>query len=172
MVVCFPKLIGEALLPLKKEYMDKRPKQNGFTLMELLVVIAIIGFLAALVLTVVTTARAKTRDAARLSAIHQVQVALELYFTTCNGYPVATNVTLGTDSQSFYSGGSNCAGGGFGTSPSGSVFLFQTPSNPLPNGVDYVYNGGANSYTISFELEGLSGGLLPGSHTATAKGFQ
>lgn len=52
----------------------------GFTLIELLVVIAIIGVLASIVLASLNTARAKSRDARRITDIKQIQLALELYF--------------------------------------------------------------------------------------------
>lgn len=52
----------------------------GFTLIELLVVIAIIGVLASIVLASLNSARAKSRDARRITDIKQLQLALELYF--------------------------------------------------------------------------------------------
>ena len=54
-------------------------QQRGFTLIELLVVIAIIGLLSSVVLASLNGARAKGRDARRLSDLKQVQVALELF---------------------------------------------------------------------------------------------
>lgn len=53
--------------------------QKAFTLIELLVVIAIIGILSSVVLASLNTARAKGRDARRVSDIKQIQLALELY---------------------------------------------------------------------------------------------
>jgi type II secretion system protein G len=62
-------------------------ESRGFTLIELLVVIAIIGILSAVVLASLNTARAKGRDAARQTAIHNIQVALELYYSVNGQYP-------------------------------------------------------------------------------------
>lgn len=59
--------------------MKKLSPKNGFTLLELLVVIAIIGVLSAIVISSVSTARAKGRDAKRKSDLHQIQNAIELY---------------------------------------------------------------------------------------------
>ncbi|MEO5646523.1 MAG: type II secretion system protein [Candidatus Paceibacterota bacterium] len=61
---------------------------RGFTLIELLVVIAIIGILASVVLSSLSTARIKGRDARRLSDMHQLQIALEMYYSQYGVYPV------------------------------------------------------------------------------------
>lgn len=72
-----------------------RPGPRGFTLIELLVVIAIIGLLSSIVLASLNTARGKARDAHRLSELHQVEIALELYYSTYGSYPPACGGTLG-----------------------------------------------------------------------------
>lgn len=58
---------------------------RGFTLIELLVVIAIIGIISGMVLTSVTSTRARARDAKRISDLQQIQTALELYRSDYNG---------------------------------------------------------------------------------------
>lgn len=62
---------------------------RGFTLIELLVVIAIIGILSSVVLASLNTAREKSRDAARVSDVRQIQLALELFFDSNGEYPIA-----------------------------------------------------------------------------------
>ncbi|HEY4476949.1 MAG TPA: type II secretion system protein [Candidatus Paceibacterota bacterium] len=60
---------------------------SGFTLIELLVVIAIISLLSSIVLASFTQARARARDAVRLSDLHQIRLALELFFDDKGHYP-------------------------------------------------------------------------------------
>jgi prepilin-type N-terminal cleavage/methylation domain-containing protein len=71
-------------------------KKLGFTLVELLVVIAIIGLLASIVLVSLNRARAKARDAKRLSDINQMITAIELYYSDNNAYPSCTGNTVCT----------------------------------------------------------------------------
>lgn len=75
--------------------MNKISQKNvnvGFTLVELLVVIAIIGILTAVVSVQFGQARAKARDAKRVSDIAQLQLVFEAYYDRCGEYPkLATN---------------------------------------------------------------------------------
>ncbi|MCX6731429.1 MAG: prepilin-type N-terminal cleavage/methylation domain-containing protein, partial [Candidatus Parcubacteria bacterium] len=65
--------------------------KKGFTLIELLVVISIIGLLSSIVLASLNSARAKARDAKRMSDLHQLQLALELYYNQYGQYPDVQN---------------------------------------------------------------------------------
>jgi len=66
-----------------------KKNEKGFTLVELLVVITIIGILATLILLQLGTARAKARDAKRISDVSQIRTASELFFDDNGGsFPV------------------------------------------------------------------------------------
>ena len=64
-------------------------KTKGFTLVELLVVIAIIGILSSVVFASLQSARAKARDARRVSDVDQIKLALELYYDANGQYPAS-----------------------------------------------------------------------------------
>jgi general secretion pathway protein G len=54
--------------------------KKGFTLVELLVVIAIIGILSTIAFISLNRARAKARDAKRVSDVRELMSALEIYY--------------------------------------------------------------------------------------------
>ena len=141
-------------------------KKKGFTLIELLVVIAIIGLLSTLAVVALNSARQKARDAKRVADIKQIQTALELYYNDQSGYPVATG-TLGSTNFA-------CLGtAGFGAAACADVYMGLVPTNPTPNGADYVYTSTADDeYSITFNLEGTTGGLGSGARTASQNGIQ
>ncbi len=153
--------------------------KKGFTLIELLVVIAIIGLLATLSVVALNNARQKSRDAKRVSDIKQIQTALELYFADANSYPSGSNITLGGTAYDTLS-----SDNGFASSGAGTTYMGQVPANPTPGGSDYVYNASPTSctgsssgtacsaYELSFTLEGATGGLHSGAHTANANGIE
>lgn len=133
--------------------------RKGFTLIELLVVIAIIGLLSTLAVVALNNARLKSRDAKRASDIKQIQTALELYFNDCNQYPSALATATANGCPT---------GTTFGT------FMGLIPTNPTPNGATYTYSSASpySTYTLTFTLEGATGGLAAGAHTASPSGIQ
>lgn len=62
---------------------------RAFTILELLVVIAIIGLISAIVIAILTQARADSRDSKRLADIKEIQKALELYYDDASSYPAS-----------------------------------------------------------------------------------
>src|SRR3989344_5662451 len=142
--------------------MEKR--QQGFTLIELLVVISIIGLLASVVLVALNGARAKSRDAKRVADMNQFAKALELYFNSCNSYPVVTSSTTLTSSISIYQGTAASCGfntgsggnGGISSTPSGTV-LARFATAPTPGDSALCQTGSNNSYVYrSFDNTNLT----------------
>lgn len=150
--------------------MKMQLNKKGFTLIELLVVIAIIGLLSTLAVVSLGNARAKSRDTKRVADIKQIQTALELYFADQNGYPAGTALVLGGAETSDTLSSTN----GFAGAAAGTTYMGQVPANQGPGGADYVYDQQSSgiSYTLSFELEGVTGGLEAGAHTASPAGIQ
>ena len=141
--------------------------KKGFTLIELLVVIAIIGLLSTLSVLALNSARARSRDAKRITDIKQIQTALEMYYNDAGVYPPDTLIASG--SVEF---GSN-------------VYMMKIPTAPTPvdgascvtdgtNTYVYDYNdssGFGGSYTLTYCLGAATGGVLAGSNTATPAGI-
>lgn len=133
---------------------------KGFTLIELLVVIAIIGLLSTMAVVALNNARQKARDAKRVSDIKQIQTALELFFNDASSYP-----TIGSIAE---------AGA---VAYKGTTYMAIVPSNPAPNGTAYTYTGlgtfpNVTSYNLSYTLEGQTGDIPAGIHTATPSGIK
>jgi prepilin-type N-terminal cleavage/methylation domain-containing protein len=76
-------------------------KKKGFTLVELLVVIAIIGILSSVAIVNLNSARAKARDAKRISDLNVYRMALIAYATNNNGkFPAQAG--MGTETNFLY----------------------------------------------------------------------
>ncbi len=138
--------------------------KKGFTLIELLVVIAIIGLLSTLAVVALGSARAKSRDAKRVSDIRQIQTALELYYADQNAYPTGSAVTLGGSSAACLNAS------GFTTAGCSSPYMGVVPSAPTPGAYTYTVSG-TTAYTLTGTLEGAVGNLAAGAVTATQNGL-
>ncbi len=124
-----------------------RLRAKGFTLIELLVVIAIIGILSSVVLASLNNARAKARDAERLSDMQQVVRALELYANDNGGnYPVAGS-WMGVCSNF----GSKGTSGANGWVPNlAPTYMPELPVDPKPVGTNgcYLYKSTGTDYML------------------------
>ena len=78
---------AKELKPLFRLMNTCKKNNKSFTLIELLVVISIIAILSTIVLININKARAKARDARRLSDIKAILLALELYYDKYERYP-------------------------------------------------------------------------------------
>jgi len=73
---------------------------KGFTLIELMVTMAIIALLSGILILSTNGARAKARDATRISDVGQLQLSLQLFYDRCSQYPstLATTAANGCPS--------------------------------------------------------------------------
>lgn len=78
-------------------------QKKGFTIIELIVVIAIIAILAAVVMVNVTGYIAKSRDTRRKADLHNIAIALDMYFANNGHYPINTAEAVPGDMQEYYS---------------------------------------------------------------------
>lgn len=122
----------------------------GFTILEVLIVLAVFGLLATLAVLSLNSARARVRDAQRLSDVGTVSAALSRYWLEKATYPSSAGILLGAP-------GTNTevlSAGGFekrekAQSP---IYLDRLPAGPKV-GEYYRYKGGANGYSIRFVTE-------------------
>lgn len=125
---------------------NKKFTSEGFTLVELLVVIAIISLLSSVVIASLRSAREKARDARRLSDIHQLTLAFNLYVDSNGDFPAEGGVThcIGVPA------GQTCWGdrvmpGSDSLITALTPYISVLPTDPLPDrgwGDRYLYNDG------------------------------
>lgn len=118
---------------------------RGFTLVELLVVISIIAILTGIIVTNLTSSRAKARDAKRVSDLGQIQLAIELYYDRCKQYPpmpLAPDTTTCTVS---------------GKTVPLTDYLKAVPTPPTTaTPYEYFPNDNHNDYVLHVTLEGYN----------------
>ncbi len=131
-------------------------KSRGFTLIELLVVIAIIGILSSIVLAALGSAKAKARDATRMSDIRQLRIAIESAKDQNGGKPPSTGGTL------YCLGASSCWGGAVNNPTVDAAigsYINPIPLDPIPTRVygAYLYQS-PGSYWLPAPIGTVSGG--------------
>jgi type II secretion system protein G len=152
--------------------MKNKNLQSGFTLIELLVVIAIIGILSSVVLASLNSSRAKSRDAVRLSNMHEIFNALELY-------------RLDQDQVINYTGWLGTMPAGAGLNQLVSLgYLSSLPTDPTYTGTsnDYYYRNNPGTYVcisdsdpktycIRFLMENANANGPAGFYCLTSRGI-
>lgn len=157
--------------------------KRGFTLIELLVVIAIIALVGTFAAVAVNSARAKQRDATRLSQVRQLQSGLEDFFNERNTYPAGDRLPLGDAAlsacMSLDGFGGDCGSDRtvfmrviIPTIDSGLSGLVGC-GTPARNAYCYSQTVQGTGYQIEFELErGVAeAGLAKGVNCATPDGM-
>lgn len=126
--------------------------KKGFTLIEILIVVAIIAILASIVLVGLTGARAKARDAKRISDVTSVQNVLELYYTRCGFYPGQVDCGEAANPANWVDLSAALTGSGLGVT--------GIPKEQITGHEDYSYSVDTNAstnrqgYVLSVQLEG------------------
>jgi prepilin-type N-terminal cleavage/methylation domain-containing protein/prepilin-type processing-associated H-X9-DG protein len=121
--------------------MRRRDSEGGFTLIELLVVIAVIAILAAILFPVFAQARGKARQAACLSNVRQIGLAVSLYVQDYDEtFPNGINVYDGWRIWA----GEGWAGQCMAYNHNGPLFRCPSdtsgPQSPLDSVDSYAYN--------------------------------
>ena len=116
--------------------------KKAFTLIELLVVIAIIGLLSTLSIIALNSARAKARDAKRISDVKQMQVALEMFYNDTADYPIVASMAAGAPIYS----------------DPAAPFLRAIPTPPTPADGPACINDVGTTYSATTYLYTKTGG--------------
>jgi prepilin-type N-terminal cleavage/methylation domain-containing protein len=139
-------------------------EKRGFTLIELLVVIAIIGVLSSVVLTSLNAARAKARDAQRISSMLEIRKALLLYYSDNGAYPIEAR-WASSNSNACGSGRIGTLSGSTGYIPNlAPKYISVLPVDPKANNLacqGFLYASTANGSDYV-----LLDNLLPESYPA------
>lgn len=149
---------------------------QGFTLVELLVVISIIALLSTLAIMSLNLARQKSRDAKRVADMRQFYSAMETFHinnktykpTGCATVNTAVSACTGTGAAGLLDIMSNI---GNLNDPSSAVGTLCTTSSSAVCNYAFTTTPNANTYTVTYYLEGDTAGLSAGRHTLTPAGL-
>ena len=130
-------------------HMSRLTWRSGFTALEALIVLAFFGLLITLGALSISSARARMRDAVRLSDMNMVRAGLALRWQQSSTYPIHTGLDLGVANTS---DGLTLNGFGSLAEAQPPLLLERVPAPPK-NGEGYHYKGNTNGYAIRFETE-------------------
>jgi general secretion pathway protein G len=133
-------------------------KQAGFTLLEMLIVVVIMGILATVLLTNMSSARQRARDAARKSDMRMIKTALRLYYNDYQKYPDGSSGNI----MGCGSGGTSACTWGVSAFTAGTTqYMAVLPKDPLDKNLNkYTYQlaGGGDTFILQTYLENASDG--------------
>lgn len=129
--------------------MNRLTWREGFTALEALIVLAFFGLLITLGAVSISNARARMRDAVRVSDVNMLRAGLSIYWHQTSAYPTSNGMTLGdTD----LSDGLTLDGFVPLSQAKSPLLLERVPQGPSSD-ERYVYTGGLNGYAIRFQTE-------------------
>lgn len=123
--------------------------REGFTALEALIVLAFFGLLITLGAVSINNARARMRDAIRVSDVNMLRAGLSLYWQQKFSYPTSAGMAIG-DTE--VSDGLTLDGFVPLSQAKPPLLLERVPQGPRSN-ERYQYVGGLNGYAIRFETE-------------------
>ena len=158
---------GGGILKIMKTR-DIKLDPKGFTLIELLVVISIIGLLASIVVVAVNPARGKSRDAKRLSDMHQLKLAIEMYYDANGVYPTCTGAHPSVCISTVYA-----SYGDIRTLGIAPTYVSVVPLDPINANGEYGYyyaRGHKKTGPNSWSQTGSSSDYIIGTRLETSMG--
>ncbi len=152
----------------KKIYKNNGGGTSGFTLIEILIVVAIISILASIVLVGIGPTEQLGRDARRISDLHEVQTALELYYAKCGYYPGGA-----VDGNSHCTGIQQIGYATLATNIVASNLGVQSMPNDPQSGKKYYYStlADGSSYLLGATLENKNGSVFSGYNAPSSTNY-
>lgn len=149
---------------MKERLEGMRFARKGFTLIEILIVVAIIAILASIVLVGLGPTQQSGRDARRISDLHSIQTALELYYNKCGYYPGAAQAGV---TCAAYAAGNNTYASMVTAIKGSAIGVTSIPNDPSGGGTYYYssFTSGATpggTYTLGTTLENANNSVANG----------
>lgn len=139
--------------------------KRGFTLIELLIVIAIIGILAALILTNLSGARERARDARRKVDLDSIAKSLRLFYNDNQSFPVASSLRIGACASGYCSWGA-----AFTNTAATTTYMNYLPIDPSSTATSTItykyYAPTTDQFAVVAQLENVSDPAIATSQSA------